>query len=314
MRGFLAKYWFFVAIVLVVLLAYRFPVFGAKITEWYLLKGSIFVAFLITGLTLESRKIVAEIRNLRGVSTALVSCFILFPLVAVPLVRLFFASRPDFVVGVTLMSIAPVTIASGIILTHVAKGNVSLSLLICVACNTLAIFVMPLGLEFLLTRNGTINLPALQMIWSLVLLVLVPTLVGQVLRIGLKEKIVRFRGVFSMFSLLVVLLIIANAVSSSAGKITELGLRITYIFLFMLLLHMFALLMNFGLARAIRLDPASVSAFTIHVSQKTLTVTYVIWAEYFSAFTMAMIPSISYHLIQVIGDTFVAHRFREAAD
>jgi predicted Na+-dependent transporter len=120
--------------------------------------------------------------------------------------------------------------------------------------------------------------------------------------------------VFSVFSLLVVLLIIANAVSNSAGRIGELGLRITYIFLFMLLLHAFVLLMNFGLARAIRLDPASASAFTIHVSQKTLTVTYVIWAEYFSAFTMAMIPSISYHLIQVIGDTFVAHRFREAAD
>jgi sodium/bile acid cotransporter 7 len=64
-----------------------------------------------------------------------------------------------------------------------------------------------------------------------------------------------------------------------------------------------------------KLDRPSTTAFTIHVSQKTLTVSYLVWAGYFaSQYPMALIPGIGYHLTQTILDSIVAERFRVAAD
>jgi sodium/bile acid cotransporter 7 len=63
------------------------------------------------------------------------------------------------------------------------------------------------------------------------------------------------------------------------------------------------------------LDRPSTTAFTIHTSQKTLTVSYVVWAGYFAQqYPMALIPGIGYHLTQTIMDSILAERFRLAAD
>ena len=56
------------------------------------------------------------------------------------------------------------------------------------------------------------------------------------------------------------------------------------------------------------------AAFTIHVSQKTLTVSFVVWSGYFSSYALGLVPVIFYHLVQLIVDTFVAHRFRAAIE
>jgi sodium/bile acid cotransporter 7 len=80
----------------------------------------------------------------------------------------------------------------------------------------------------------------------------------------------------------------------------------------MILLHAIILLLNFGLSRLMKLNMASTAAFTIHTSQKTLTVSYIVWAGYFAAdLPLALIPPIGYHLTQMIMDTFLAHRFYE---
>lgn len=314
MKAFLAKYWFFVGIAGVVLISFRFPRVGVAIREWHLLKVGIFAAFLITGLTLETRHILTEMKNVRTLLAALISCFVLFPVVSLSLTKLLFPENPELTIGICILSVVPVTIASGIVLTNVAKGNVSLSLLICVVTNVAAIFVVPFALQLLLKFDQKIDLPVLGMIENLILVILAPTLIGQVLRICLKEAIASYRKVLSAFSLLVILLIIANAVSASAGKMTELGFRVIYIVAFMFFLHLLILLLNYGISRLIKLDHGSTAAFTIHISQKTLTVSYVVWAGFFSSYGLAIIPAVSYHLIQVIADTFVAHRFARTAE
>jgi len=109
-----------------------------------------------------------------------------------------------------------------------------------------------------------------------------------------------------------VLLIILNAVSSSTGKLGEFGLGVVPMFLFVCLLHTIALAMNLGLSRLIRLPLESQATFTIHTSQKTITISFIVWSGYFSGYAMAMIPAIVYHITQIVADTFVAHRFRNA--
>ena len=124
-----------------------------------------------------------------------------------------------------------------------------------------------------------------------------------------------YKKQISIFNQSIILMIILNAVSSAADRLLESDITIVWLFVFMFGLHTLILVMNFGLSRIIRLDLPSTAAFTIHTSQKTLTISYLVWVEHFyHSYPMALIPPIVYHLTQSIVDTWVAHRFRRAAE
>ena len=313
MKRLLAQHWFFIALAVVALVAFYCPAISTRVKDWNLVNIAIFIGFLVTGLTLATGSIAHQIKNIRALVAAVFSCFVLFPAVAYCLAHIAFADSPDFRVGLCIMAVAPVTIASGTIMTGLAGGNIPLSLLICVTCNLVAVFTVPISLQLLLQSDVAIDLPVLQMIRSLAMVALLPAVLGQVLRIWFKERIALWQPVFSVFSRLVVLLIIFNALASSAGKITQLGWPIVLVFVLMVVLHGLIVLANLGIARLLRLDRPSTSAFTIHTSQKTLTITYLVWSVYFAGFPLGLIPATVHHLIQVVFDMFVARRFARAA-
>ena len=213
------------------------------------------------------------------------------------------------IVGACILGVAPATVASGTILTRVAKGNVPLSIFICVGSSLIAIFTIPFSLKILLQNSQSIDLPVWKMVASLLTLVLLPTLIGQVMRLPLAGVIPPCRKYFSLFSKLVVLLIIFDAVSKSASRIVDMGAAMVLIFAFAVVVHVLLLAANFGLARLIRLDRPSTSTFTIHCSQKTLTVSSLVWGGFFSVlYPAALIPVIAHHISQMLLDTVVAER------
>lgn len=314
MYQFLKKNWFFVGIAVVVVLALFFPGLGLFVKEHKILNIGIFLTFLITGLSLDTRTVLEQIKNVRVLTASLLSSLALTPLVTAVLAGWAFPGNPDFVVGSIIMTVAPVTVASGTVMTAMALGNVPLSLFICVLCNFASLLSIPLMLKLLLGIEQGIELPVGQIMGTLAVTVLIPTLTGQILRPWLKEAIVPYKKIFSIFSQCIVLLIIFNAVSSSAGVIGGVGAGLVGLFAFMTFLHTLILVMNLGISKLIRLDRPSTSAFTIHTSQKTLTISYVVWAGYFAhAFPLAMVPGIAYHLVQMFMDTFVADWFRKKA-
>lgn len=308
------KNWFFIGIAVVVVLAMFFPGLGLFVKEHKILNIGIFLTFLITGLSLDTRTVLEQLRNVRVLAAALISSLLLIPVLTAFLAGWAFPNNPDYVVGAVIMAAAPVTVASGTVMTAMALGNVPLSLFICVLCNFGSLLSIPLVLNVLLGAAQGVTLPVGQILVTLAITVLIPTVLGQILRPWLKEAIVPYKKAFSIFSQCIVLLIIFNAVSSSAGVIGGIGTSIAGLFAFMTLLHVLILVMNLGIAKAIRLDGPSTSAFTIHTSQKTLTISYVVWAGFFShAFPLAMVPGIVYHLVQMIMDTFVADWFKKKA-
>jgi solute carrier family 10 (sodium/bile acid cotransporter), member 7 len=308
----LIKYWFFCGIAIVVLIAFAFPQVGIFLQSYEILDVVIVLAFLVTGLTLETATITRQLKNVKVLAAALASALFLFPVIAYIPAALVFGANSDGAVGTLINGVAPVTLASGTVMTAMALGNVPLSLFICVLCNFAAIATMPLILNLMLGfGSSAVTLPVLSMLTGLAGKVLVPTIIGQLLRPYLKAVIAPYGKAFSVFNQCLVLMIILNAVASSTGRIIQAGAAILGIFLFMILLHILILIMNFLISRLIRLDLPSTAAFTIHTSQKTLTISYLVWAGYFArTFPLALIPAIAYHLIQMIMDTFVADYFR----
>ena len=314
MIHFLKKQWFFVGIAVVAALAFLAPGTGILVREYNILKIGIFLAFFTTGVTLDTSDVLRQLKDYKVLLAAVVSSLILFPFVTYIAANAFFRDQTDFIIGAIIIATVPVTIASGTVMTGIARGNIPLSLFICVLCNGVAIFTIPPMLNILVSVTEPINLPVLQMTGSLIVTILIPTIIGQLLQSRLRALAYRHKKKISIFNQCVVLLIIFNAVASSTTKLIAAGSDIVYAFIFVIILHNCFLLFNYRLAKAIKLDRPSVSAFTIHTSQKTLTVSYLVWSGYLAAaFPMALIPCIAYHLTQSICDTILAEQFRKRA-
>ncbi len=305
------KYWFFIGMAIMAGVAFAMPGIGPVIKQYNILNIGIFLAFLLTGLSLETSSVLNQLKDIKVLAAALVSSLIFFPAAAFYAARFFLSAWPDFVMGALIIGAAPVTVASGTVMTAMAGGNVPLSLFICVLGNFAAILTIPFMLNLILAFDNTaIELPIVQMLTGLILKVLLPTVLGQLLRPKIKHLLPPHKTKISIFNQCIVLLIILNAVASSAHSILQVGPVLFLVLGFMIGLHVFMLIFNQYLARFIGLDLPSIAAFTIHTSQKTLTVSYLVWAGYFAAaYPMALIPAIVYHLTQMIMDTFVAHRF-----
>ena len=310
MGHFLKKQWFLIGIASASLLAYFFPEWGDSLNRYGIFGCGIFLAFFITGLSLETRNILRQIVDVRAPLAAVFSCLFLYPLLAwIMAVQVF---PHEIVVGVCIIAVGPVTVSSGTIMTAIARGNIPLSLFICILTSFLAIFTIPVMLNLFLSIGGGVELPILNMLGGLVLKVLLPIVLGQIVRPFLKKYIQRINHPLSIFQSSIIILIIFRAISSSAESISQAGSVIISIIMFMFFMHFLMLFLNFGIAKLLKLDRPSVTAFTIHTSQKTLTVTYIVWAGYFSNdYPMAFIPAISCQLIQMTVGTFVAEFFRK---
>ena len=122
----------------------------------------VFLAFLATGLCLETRSILRQITSVRAPIAAVLSSLVLYPVLA------WLLSLPllpyEFVIGVCIIGTGPVTVSSGTILTAIARGNVPLSILICISTSFLAIFTIPVILNLLLSVGTDIELPVLGML------------------------------------------------------------------------------------------------------------------------------------------------------
>jgi len=316
LKNFLAKNWFFVGIAVMVLIAFYLPGVGHVIKSYKILNIAIFLGFLVTGMTLDTSSVLEQLKDVKVLLAALISSLFLFPVIGYFLARLFFHTPPDFAVGTLIIGAAPATIASGTVMTAIALGNIPLSLFICVLTNFASLLTIPLVLTLILQTTGTsVDLPALAMLTSLTTKILVPTLIGQILRPKIKRLIAPYKKQISIFNQSIVLMIVLNAVSSSTDGILESDAVIILVFLFMIGLHTLILCINYGISKIIRLDLPSTAAFTIHTSQKTLTVSYIVWSEHFyHSHPMALIPPIVYHLTQSIVDTWIAHRFRRKVE
>ena len=307
--GALKKHWLFPAMVATVALALSLGSQGAWVREYHVITVGIFLAFFATGLALDMSHLKLRDLQLKAALAAVVSSLALVPLLAWALAYWFLPL--ELTIGVCIIATAPVSIVSGTVMTAIARGNIPLSVFICLLGNIVGIFTIPFSLQLLVGVAADIELPVFDMLLSLLATVLLPMALGVLTRPLLRSLLARHGAAFSVFQQCIVLLIMFNAFSGAGGRLVAAGGVLPAVLLLIVVLHSLILALNCGLSRLMRLDRASTSAFTIHTSQKTLTVSYVVWAGNFGAqYPLALIPGIVYHLTQMIMDTFVAERFR----
>lgn len=179
------KQWFSIAIFAVIFIAYLISKTSFILPKDYasfVKFGLIICIFLLSGLTIDSFKLLQSIKNWRLHLLIQIISFVLFPAVVV------FAAwssnsndLANFVyVGFIVLACIPTTITSCVVFTRNAGGNEEASLFNATLGNILGIVITPVLIYFIIGES--IDLDPVAAIKKLVLLVILPFSIGQICR------------------------------------------------------------------------------------------------------------------------------------
>jgi len=305
MRRFLARNLLVVVVGIAALLALWLPRLGQALAPWPLIEAFVVVIFLCQGAGVD----IGRFRRI-GPYLALLGWGFVVAMVAAPAagwaaMELLGWSGDDRV-GFLLMCCVGPTLVSGIVIADQAGGEREAATLLTIVLNLVAVGTLPFALAWTVGGGGVDSLALLR---RLLLLVLLPAIVGQVLR-WLRPRVVTRLG--SAIKLVPVFLLGATiylALSLRAEHLRDLSaLRVVLLVVPAAAVHFGLMALAYGGARGLlRCDRARATAAAVVCSQKTIPVAVAVWATSFAtSHPLALIPPIVLHLTQIGGDGLLA--------
>lgn len=298
-------------------LASMLPATGAAV-DWIevAVKASVMALFFLHGARLAPQVVLQAIGHWRLQLAILAVTFIVFPLfgfAAGPL--LVRALDPTLALGVLFLCCLPSTVQSSIAFTSLAQGNVPAAACAASASNLFGIVFTPLLVGLLLSRQGAISPGA---VWSIVVLLLLPFVAGQLARPWLGAWIVRRRLLFTTVDRGAILLMIYSAFGKAVvGGVWQRisGVDLLAVVVVCLVLLAFVLALTIMASRRLGFSRADEAAIVFCGSMKSL-VTGMPMANVLFPGAQAgllVIPLIVFHQVQLLACVVLARRYvREA--
>lgn len=241
------------------------------------------------GMTMTLDDFKSVLQNPKAVAIGVAAQFIIMPGLAFLLCKLF-SLPPEIAIGVILVGCCPGGTASNVI-TYMAKGNTALS----VACTSVSTLLAPLLTPaiFYLLASQWIEINALSMLTSILQVVLLPIILGLVVRAILKQKIQYYMPAMPLISVVAIVAIVAAIIAGSKGQILESGLLI----LGVVILHNgLGYLIGFWISRVLKLPYADSKAVAIEVGMQNSGLGVALAAVHFAASPMTALPSAIFSL------------------
>lgn len=137
--------------------------------------------FFLYGTRLSPQAAIAGLVQWKLHIAVLLCTFALFPLLGIGLAQVTAGFLPQpLVVGIVLLCLMPSTVQSSIAFTSIARGNVAAALCAASLSSFLGVFISPLLVGWLLQTSGVVL--SFEVFRDITLQLLVPFLVGQVVR------------------------------------------------------------------------------------------------------------------------------------
>jgi len=175
---------------------------------------SIALLFFLHGARLSRETVIAGATHWRLHLTILAATFVLFPLLGL-LVSLTLPAllTPALAAGVLFLSVLPSTVQSSIAFTSMAGGNIPAAVCAASASNIFGIFLTPLlvGLLFGVHGNGISG----SAVWTIVLQLLLPFMLGQIIQPFVGDFIRRHRKALSLVDRGSILMVVYLAFSTA---------------------------------------------------------------------------------------------------
>lgn len=174
------------------------------------------------GMTIKLTDFKLILQQPKGVAIGVVSQFVVMPLIAFALAKIF-ALPPEIAVGVILVGCCPGGTSSNV-MTFLAKGNTALSVTITSITTLLAPIMTPALIYLLASEWLPVSFSA--MFLSVVKVVLVPIILGIIAQFVFKPVVEKGIAILPTVSVIAIVLIVAAVVSGSRDRILETGLTI----------------------------------------------------------------------------------------
>lgn len=305
----LRRYVFLAGLVVVVVLAFVLPGPGAKggfLHAEVATKAAVVVIFIVQGLVLALEALREGLFRWRLHLLVQVFTYALIPLLGLGFDAVAGRWLPEPLrVGFLFLAVLPTTISTAIVYTSMAGGNAAAALVNATISNVLGVFITPVWVGLLLQVRGE-PVPVWPLIRELTLLVLLPLVIGQVLRPLLRGWIEAHRAWGNRLNNAMVLFIVYAAFSESvsSGVWVRHGWPVALQTLAgAVVLFTIVMLLVVLAVRWMRLDAADRTAALFCAPQKTLAagvpMANLIFAGH-PALGLILLPVMLYHPVQLL--------------
>ncbi|WP_301432095.1 bile acid:sodium symporter family protein [Acinetobacter baumannii] len=247
------------------------------------------IIMLGMGMTMTVDDFKGVLQSPKAVLIGVVAQFVVMPGLAFILCKLFNLPS-EIAVGVILVGCCPGGTASNVI-TYMAKGNVALS----VACTSVSTLLAPVLTPtiFYLLASQWLKIDAASMFISILQVVLLPIVIGLILRTWLKRQVESYIQVMPLVSVIAIVAIVAAIIGGSKAAILQSGLLI----LAVVILHNgLGYLLGFTAARFFKLPYADSKAIAIEVGMQNSGLGVALAAVHFAASPITAVPSAIFSL------------------
>lgn len=275
LNKFVGKYMAYI-IIIIAGIAYIYPkTFSFAVPQISNLLG---IVMLGMGMTLTKADFEAVSKSTKGVVVGLLAQFFIMPLIAYIIVKVF-NFPPEIAIGIILVGCCPGGTSSNVI-TYLAKGDVPLSLSMTVLSTLLAPIMTPL-LVFIFAGSW-LKISFLGMFISILKVVLVPVLVGALLRIFFSKIVSQCLKILPVVSVVSIVLIVGAVVGANANKIAETGLLI---FIAVVIHNLLGYLSGYIVAKKIGFEESKRRAISIEVGMQNSGLAVALANQHFSPIT-----------------------------
>ncbi|MEI3614145.1 bile acid:sodium symporter family protein [Pseudogracilibacillus sp. SO30301A] len=213
------------------------------------------------GLTLSVDDFKGIVKAPKSVFIGVLAQYTIMPLLAFALANLF-QLPPEVAVGVILVGCCPGGTASNV-MTFLAKGNTALSVTVTAVSTILAPIMTP-SLT-LLFASKWLPVSAGDMFLSIVQIVLIPIVLGVVIRLLFQKQVDKSMKVLPLLSVVGIVLVASAVVAVNKESIATTGLLI---FSVVILHNVLGLLLGYLLAKILKLDFQDQKAISIEVGMQ----------------------------------------------
>jgi sodium/bile acid cotransporter 7 len=267
------------------------------------------VAIFLSGLSLDSRSLFGILVRPAAALWAVLISYGVLPALAWALGHLL--PHPDLHLGLMLIASVPCTLASAVIWTRMAAGNEATALLVTLLTNLTGWLFTTAWL--LLTTGVAGGLDGPPIMHKLFLVLVVPVGLGQLLRVSkpVARAAARHRSLLSVAARLLTVTIMLKAAVDVRGRLeaepaTVSGWVLLAVLGLCLATHLGALLAGLWSSRVVGFHRPNQVAIALAGSQKTLPVALILFDAYFTAYPLAVVPLVFFHVGQLVVDTFIA--------
>ncbi len=224
------------------------------------------------------------------------------PFIAWLLVTIFHLP-PDLALGVILVGCCPGGTASNVI-THIAGGNVALSVSMTITSTLIAPIVTPL-LVFLLA-GAWIDVSFIDMAISVLKVVLIPVVLGIIANKIMGQAAEKTQHIFPLVSSIAIILIIAGIIAANADKIFTCG---AMIFIVVMLHNSTGLLVGLILGRIFKMPYESTTAVSVEIGLQNSGLAISLATMNFALNPLATLPGAIFSIWQnIAGSLFASYR------